>query len=230
MQQASGDYADLIGKTMRFMGSMLGSHRLAFYLVANERKLVDFTLQNIDHDFHQIYIKEMHSFDPLHISRLSRKGAGQHIYCLRLEEEEQNSGDSDKYRSFINNFKIEDVFEIVFRSRGRIIAGASVIYEKPQPSVPLTYISEAHEFIEANVEKYVRHSPHYMRMTLNERYGLSSREVDVIELICCGRTNSEIADLLQVSLATVKTHLIKIFQKLGVENRASVVAILAGLR
>ncbi len=42
--------------------------------------------------------------------------------------------------------------------------------------------------------------------------------MEVVELLCCGRTNREIGECLNIGLATVKTHLIHIFEKLGVED------------
>jgi DNA-binding CsgD family transcriptional regulator len=50
-------------------------------------------------------------------------------------------------------------------------------------------------------------------------YGLTAREREIIELIGAGRSNQEIADLLFVSLATVKDHNHNIFRKTGVRSR-----------
>ena len=60
-----------------------------------------------------------------------------------------------------------------------------------------------------------------------QRYGLTGREMDVVRLLCCGRTNREISECLKIGQATVKTHLIHIFEKLGVETRSAVVALMA---
>ncbi|WP_236000622.1 helix-turn-helix transcriptional regulator, partial [Bradyrhizobium uaiense] len=40
-------------------------------------------------------------------------------------------------------------------------------------------------------------------------------------------TNREIGECLSIGLATVKTHLIHIFEKLGVETRSAVVALMS---
>jgi DNA-binding NarL/FixJ family response regulator len=48
---------------------------------------------------------------------------------------------------------------------------------------------------------------------------LSSREREVLVLLAEGRTNREIAAALSVTLATVKTHLVKIYAKLDASNR-----------
>jgi DNA-binding NarL/FixJ family response regulator len=57
---------------------------------------------------------------------------------------------------------------------------------------------------------------------------LSARELEVLTLVAAGSTNREAAKLLFISEATVKTHLLHIYAKLDVRDRASAVA--AGYR
>jgi DNA-binding NarL/FixJ family response regulator len=52
---------------------------------------------------------------------------------------------------------------------------------------------------------------------------LTPREVEVLKLIAAGLSNSEIADTLVVSGATVKTHVNRIFFKTGARDRAQAV-------
>ncbi len=52
-----------------------------------------------------------------------------------------------------------------------------------------------------------------------KKYGLSSREAEVLNYISQGMKNQEIADKMFVSLSTVKTHTMSIFDKLDVRNR-----------
>ena len=47
---------------------------------------------------------------------------------------------------------------------------------------------------------------------------------EILELVARGTTNREAAERLFISEATVKTHLIHIYTKLGVPDRASAVA------
>jgi DNA-binding NarL/FixJ family response regulator len=53
---------------------------------------------------------------------------------------------------------------------------------------------------------------------------LSQRELEVLELIAQGSTNREAARQLFISEATVKTHLLHLYAKLGVNDRAAAVA------
>lgn len=54
---------------------------------------------------------------------------------------------------------------------------------------------------------------------------LTRRETEVLELICDGRSNEQIAQRLDIGLATVKYHVNQIFGKLGAVRRTQAVAI-----
>ena len=56
-----------------------------------------------------------------------------------------------------------------------------------------------------------------------EKYGLSSREAEVLRYISQGMKNQEIADKMFVSLSTIKTHTKNIFDKMDVRNRIEAV-------
>ncbi len=67
--------------------------------------------------------------------------------------------------------------------------------------------------------------------TLMERVGdhnlgaLSPRELEVLRLVAGGATNRAVGRQLFVSEATVKTHLLHLYDKLGVRDRAAAVAV-----
>jgi DNA-binding NarL/FixJ family response regulator len=52
---------------------------------------------------------------------------------------------------------------------------------------------------------------------------LSARELEIVRLIASGANNREAAAKLFVSEATIKTHLLHIYEKLGVRDRAAAV-------
>ncbi len=54
---------------------------------------------------------------------------------------------------------------------------------------------------------------------------LTPREVEVLRLVAAGSTNGRIASSLTISEATVKTHLLRIFEKLGVNDRTRAVTL-----
>ena len=56
------------------------------------------------------------------------------------------------------------------------------------------------------------------------RVSLSSREMEVLEAVAAGLSNTEVADQLYVTETTVKSHLAHIYSKLDVTSRTAAVA------
>ena len=56
-----------------------------------------------------------------------------------------------------------------------------------------------------------------------ESLGISEREFEVLELLAAGRSNKEIANQLNVSPNTVKTHVAKLYGKLEVSRRTAAI-------
>ncbi|WP_047866450.1 response regulator [Rubrobacter aplysinae] len=54
---------------------------------------------------------------------------------------------------------------------------------------------------------------------------LSTREIEVLELVARGTSNKEIAKELWITETTVKTHMAHIFEKLGVTDRTAAVTV-----
>ena len=53
---------------------------------------------------------------------------------------------------------------------------------------------------------------------------LSRREIEVLEVMATGAANKQIANDLNIGQSTVKTHIVRIFNKLGVNGRTEAVA------
>ena len=63
------------------------------------------------------------------------------------------------------------------------------------------------------------------RMRAPAEEALSSREIDVLGAVARGLSNRAIARSLHISEATVKTHLVHVFAKLGVDDRTAAVTV-----
>lgn len=62
------------------------------------------------------------------------------------------------------------------------------------------------------------------RMRMTSVDALTAREIEVLREVAGGNTNAEVAARLHISEATVKTHLLHIYGKLAVSDRAGAVA------
>ncbi len=63
------------------------------------------------------------------------------------------------------------------------------------------------------------------RMRAPAEEALSPRELEILQAVARGLSNKEIGRRLYVSEATVKTHLLRIFDKLGVDDRTAAVTV-----
>ncbi len=84
----------------------------------------------------------------------------------------------------------------------------TVVIEKEVVVTPPAYISNANFILD---EKAL------------DKHGISTRELEVLQLMASGLTNQEIADRLYVSHNTIKTHSSNLFLKMDVKRRTQAV-------
>jgi DNA-binding CsgD family transcriptional regulator len=58
---------------------------------------------------------------------------------------------------------------------------------------------------------------------VSQKYQISKREQEVMDLILQGKSNQEIEEMLFISYSTVKNHIYNIYQKLGVKSRGQMI-------
>lgn len=85
-------------------------------------------------------------------------------------------------------------------------------------SSDLTAMRTADHIVDASQVKAV--------LALEDEYGISARERDVLECLVEGLTAVPIAEKLYISAATAKSHIYSIYKKLGVHSQNEVIAIL----
>jgi len=66
------------------------------------------------------------------------------------------------------------------------------------------------------------------RLSLKDRYELSDRELEVLELLAKGDSNDAIGQQLHISINTVKSHIKRIYAKLEVSSRLQLMNLLSG--
>lgn len=61
---------------------------------------------------------------------------------------------------------------------------------------------------------------------VQQKFALSDREYEVVELLAKGMTNPDISQALHISVNTVKSHIKRIYSKLGISNRLQLINLL----
>jgi DNA-binding CsgD family transcriptional regulator len=206
-------------QAVHFAQSMLDGSATAFYEVDEDYNFRRFLLSAIPEPFHRQYLEGMGEFDPQH----PRHAAGRVVARLSETVGESPPRETALYRAFASQCGIVDMVDFFFRRDDQIVAGMCVAWNRDAkiPEGALTIARKIHHYLQFNLVGRVAVSDD------GQRYGLTSREMDVVRLLCCGRTNREIGECLKIGQATVKTHLLHIFEKLGVETRSAVVGLMA---
>lgn len=176
------------------------------------------------------YVRDMKAFDPLNIERLvsSRK----RIATMGNDRYLAPRSEFERYSSYLSESEISDVLDFVFWREDIAFAGLGILKSHSDPPISgetLRIASSIQPYIEFNLADHPRPREQRRRQQLCSAYGLTPREIEIAELISGGLTNHDIADALGIGLGTVKTHLLRVFQKLDVSNRTMLSARLAGL-
>ena len=76
-----------------------------------------------------------------------------------------------------------------------------------------------YDYIRFDLDKQEMENKPELKFDSLARFKISEREFTVIQLICDGLTNKEIANELSISVNTVNNHVANIFSKMGVRSR-----------
>jgi DNA-binding NarL/FixJ family response regulator len=119
--------------------------------------------------------------------------------------DESRASVSEAIQAGVSGYLLKDagVNDLVHAAK-QAMAGKAVIH----PSLTQAFIEEV---------QLVDRKPH--------EAPLSPREIEILQKVAYGATTKEVADQLGISFHTVKTHLERIFEKLGANDRAQAVAI-----
>lgn len=129
----------------------------------------------------------------------------------------------DKLTSKVIVLTIHEDREYLFKTLQ--MGAEGYVLKDAEPSVLIEAIRNVHggqSFIQPNMTREL--VKEFNRVTLHEKdknleNNLTSREIEVLELIAEGMINKEIAKQLYISEKTVKNHVSNIFKKLDVSDR-----------
>lgn len=197
----------------------------SFYRLGSGQRPFGFRSRGIPWEFGAAYAKqEMQYVDPLHPYRLVPR---KYRFLTMGDARAENPTRHRDFLAFLRSYGAQDAAEMIFTFQGRAVAGLSLAWTGRKPEHrSLTELGRTlHSYIEFNL------STMWPGLGLTGAEGgasdetvFTSREKEVIDVVCRGLTNEQIAWHLNISVATVKTHLIHIFKKAGVETRGELIS------
>ncbi len=91
----------------------------------------------------------------------------------------------------------------------------------PKPVARLDLLTAVRTRLQRHAQQRQAFAPDFSDAFPLEKLGLSPREAEILLWMAQGKSNGDIAAICDISLGTVKKHVLHIFEKLGVENRAA---------
>ncbi len=102
-------------------------------------------------------------------------------------------------------------------------SGHSITFDVPDQPLKVEFLARI-DARESLLRLSAVRPSQFATQALQQQFGLTAREADVLLWIAHGKTNREVGQILETSPRTVNKHLEQVFRKLGVENRTSAAA------
>ncbi len=207
---------------------------IVFYRLDLSGEPADFELFGMPESMHRTYIARYRMLDPLHPSRCAAGERAVVTLASQLPDERRDA--SAYWTRFLRRHDVADVVEIWLRDdAGRTVGAFSLLrFGRDDADGNRT----AGRFASGEIDALARLQPvaeAALAPLLRVRRGihrigcearLTYREEQIARLVRDGRSNKEIARDLALGQPTIKTHLMRMYRKLGVSNRTELVGAL----
>lgn len=216
-------------ESLNLVNSLFTVSSSAFYLVGPDMKHRGVVLRNIDAEVERNYAQNFLELDPLNPALFAAGEAT--VVCIDEQMSERELLASEYYCGFMAPLGHRHVADMFFRREGDIVAVLTLLRDAaagPFSQDELIALRKLQPFLEYTLNTVYLPRRVQQRKSAQQRFGLTGREVDVVELVVAGANNKEIARALGLSLATVKTHIQHIFHKAEVSSRTALSARVLG--
>ncbi|AVO52084.1 MULTISPECIES: helix-turn-helix transcriptional regulator [Pseudomonadaceae] len=227
MQTAKGDL--LVREAMHFSRDFLGVSGALFYWVDRRRQEMQ-VLETLDvpPGFLEQYRRGMQPFDPMCVSRMLARHDS--VGVLSIARESQNRAEMRHYQGYLDTYGVLDTVDLMFWGEHAAFGGIGFLRTLGDPPIKVdtTGLVALQRLLQASFSAH----PHVRQLQLEQRLdacGLSVRERQVAALIGAGASNREIAEAMNITLATAKTYVVRIFEKLNIDSRTALVAFMGQL-
>lgn len=206
-------------------GSVLASTGWVTYVVGPELKIKHFLSSNTPSNEQKDYEAHFAGLDPL--SPAHCLAQDRWVATLRQMLAPQNPEHQAYQTQFMQRHGIVDALEIFLKSDADIILGCSLLRHGEAPEFSRQDIEKAEALRTLGSFALSRTFPRRqasLEMIIERFPALTAREASMVQLVAAGLSNKQLCRELDISLPTVKTHLLNVFRKIGVSSRTELAA------
>ncbi|CAB3961403.1 MULTISPECIES: LuxR C-terminal-related transcriptional regulator [Burkholderia] len=233
---AAADWSRALRACVDAFDAFASPSAIVFYRLDQSGEPADFELFGMPESMHRTYVARYRMLDPLHPSRCAAGERAVVTLASQLPDERRDA--SAYWTRFLRRHDVADVVEIWLRDAGRTVGAFSLLRFGNGETGGVAGNSTAGRFAPGEIDALARLQPvaeaalspllrvrrGIHRIACEER--LTYREEQIARLVRDGRSNKEIARDLALGQPTVKTHLMRMYRKLGVSNRTELVGAL----
>lgn len=234
---ASDDWPRALRACVDAFDAFASPSAIVFYRLDQSGEPADFELFGMPESMHRTYVARYRMLDPLHPSRCAAGDRAVVTLASQLPDERRDA--SAYWTRFLRRHDVADVVEIWLRDAGRTVGAFSLLrFGAGGARGSAAGNATAGRFAPGEIDALARLQPvaeAALSPLLRARRGihrigceerLTYREEQIARLVRDGRSNKEIARDLALGQPTVKTHLMRMYRKLGVSNRTELVGAL----
>lgn len=213
--------ARLVDETLHFLRATLGCSAAMFYWVEPDLSTTAHRLTGMPTGLTGAYRQQVWRHDPLLTARLA--GGQRHL----AELEQEASADpvhSAPYRAFLARYGMGGNVEFLFWAGERPWGGISLLPLVGELALPWSRVEAVHRYVALTMQGHAIARHTRARAHLVDQVGLTARDCDLCDLVAVGASNADIAQMLGLTTATVKTYLRRIFDRMGVDSRTALAA------
>lgn len=171
------------------------------------------------------YARKFWELDPMHPWRFERQDT--RVVSNSMLMTDAAWRETAIFKEFYRPNRYFHNCDMFFRQNDRIVAVLSLV--RRRASRPFTrreveILDKVQPFIEYSLGKIYISNRVHNRTSLSAEYGLTAREMDVVEIALTGVGNKVLSKHLGISLPTLRTHLQRIFAKVGVRSHAELIS------
>ncbi len=212
----------LVDETLHFLASVLKASWAVFYWIDPNQRMVFGESVGTLHRLLDEYRGGKDELDPWLARRMI--GQGERIGVLSRAPV-VNPTTLHQYREFLAEFDVIETVDFLLWDEAGAFAGVGLgkVQSDPPLSIDQPDLASIHRYVESSLRMHSLVRERRIEANLRRR-GLTVRELEVVALVREGASNAQIASIMEIGLATVKTYVISIFDKLGVSSRTGLAA------
>lgn len=215
---------ELVSNLIGFGSSLCKASSGVFFWVDDDYAIIEPQLFSLAHDFVDDYQVRMAGIDPISVRRMTQDNRKIAMLCAELPRFSVSV--SSSYHQYLNSFDLTDEVDLVFHHDSIPVACLTMFRGRSQPAFSTDMLDweGLRRYFQVTVQAHWRVRTRNAARHLVSRYDLKPREIEVLQLLTTGAANADISEILGISLSTVKTHIVNIFDKMGVDSRAAAVS------